>query len=655
MEDYRKIINIGILAHVDAGKTSITEQMLFKSGVTRSLGNVDKGTSQTDWLPVERERGISVRAASASFVWNNTRVNLIDTPGHSDFAAEVERVLPALDAAILVISAVEGIQAQTDTLWQVLQKLHIPTILFVNKIDRDGADIKRLNEELRLELSAAILPLQSVTHESRPDVMIRPLLSLDGGFATDQELAEQIISRDDELLGLYLQEETITDKAILTALIKQMSGQHVFPLLYGSAKYDLGMVELLDMMVYLMPKAGGNPHKALSGIVFKVEHDKLIGRVASVRLFDGSVSNRDSIFFPGRQLSEKVSQIRKLLGQKYEDVGELHAGDIGAICGLTAVRAGDIIGAGGDKEPVTINTALLTLQVHPAVQEDYPALVSALQQLGDEDPSLELLWLKDERALHLRIMGLIQLEILEAVLEERFGLKVSFDEPVVIYKETPAGKGEGFEAYTMPKPCWAVLRFLIEPGKRGSGVEYHSVVGVNAIAAKYQNEIERTIPLALRQGIQGWELTDLKITLIEGEDHVMHSRPGDFAIATPMAILSGLQQIGTTLLEPMLSFTITAPEQMLGKIVGSLSQLRASFEAPAIRENKFTLTGIIPVASSLDYAVKLSALTGGKGKFVTRFAGYSECEENIDRSVPYRGISPLDRSRYILKARKALQ
>jgi ribosomal protection tetracycline resistance protein len=294
------------------------------------------------------------------------------------------------------------------------------------------------------------------------------------------------------------------------------------------------------------------------------------------------------------------------------------------------------------------------VNVSPQQPEDYAALVKAMQMLTDEDPLIDFLWLQDERELHIKVMGLIQLEILENILNERFQLKVKFGKPSVIYKETPATSGEGYEEYTMPKPCWAVVRFKIEPGERGSGIVYHSLVGVNQIAQRYQNEIERTIPLALMQGIHGWEVTDLKITLVGGEHHNIHSRAGDFAVATPMAIMNGLQAIGTTLLEPMLDFTVAGPEDDLGKVISSLTQLRAEIGNPMLSDEKFSLKGTLPVATSLDYAARLSALTGGKGKLSTRFSGYRPCALELGASTPFRGISPLDRSKYILQARKAL-
>ena len=656
MSSTSKTINIGIVAHVDAGKTSITELFLYKSGIIRSIGSVDKGTSQSDSLAVEKERGISVRSTSASFEWNHFKINLIDTPGHVDFSAEVERSLRALDCAILVLSAVEGVQAHADTLWKALRKMSIPTLIFINKIDRMGADTDSVIREIKKELTRDIVVMQSVQDEGSNDASIIDISSADSIKDLKDDFIESILNNDEALMDRYLNNDSFQIEDLKKSMAVQVLDNKLFPLLFGSAKFDIGIRELLDAITQYMPVAEGDHSAAVSGIVYKVEHDKTIGRIASVRLYSGSLKNRDIIFNATQAKEEKISQIRKIQGQKYEDIGVLFAGDTAALCGLSSVRAGDIIGtAEGINKAISLHAPLLTVNISPEKPEDYSTLVKAMQMLTDEDPLIDLIWLKDERELHIKIMGLIQLEILENILEERFRLKVTFGKPVVIYKETPAASGEAYEAYTMPKPCWAVVRFKIEPGDRGSGVVYHSEMGVNRIAKRYQHEIERTIPLALKQGIHGWEVTDLKITLIGGEHHNIHSRAGDFAVATPMAIMNGLKDIGTILLEPMMAFTITGPEDSLGKIISGLTQLRAEVGNPLLSDDKFSLTGTIPVATSLDYAAKLSAITGGKGKLATQFSGYRECPLEFGAVTPFRGISPLDRSKYILKARKAIQ
>ncbi|RLD52285.1 MAG: GTP-binding protein [Bacteroidetes bacterium] len=656
MSNIPKIINIGIVAHVDAGKTSITEQFLFKSGAIRKLGSVDKGTSQSDSLAVEKERGISVRSASASFEWTDIKINLIDTPGHVDFSAEVERSLRALDCAILVLSAVEGVQAHADTLWKALRIIDIPILIFINKIDRAGSDTDSVIREIKKELSPDIVNLNAVQDEGTNEAGIIDLIGANSFDGLDTEFIESVLNNDESLMESYLNNEDITIEHLQKSITQQFLDKKLFLVLFGSAKYAIGINELLDAITQYMPIAKGDPSAAVSGIVYKVEHDKTIGKIASVRLFNGTLKNRDMVFNASRNKEEKISQIRKIQGNKWEDIGILSAGDTGALCGLSSIKAGDIIGITDEiHTPVSLNTPLLTVKISPQKTEDYSSLVKAMQILMDEDPTFDLIWLKEERELHIKIMGLIQVEILESVLNDRFDLKVEFDHPSVIYKETPAATGEAYEEYTMPKPCWAVVRFKIEPGERGSGVVYYSEIGVNQIAKRYQQEIERTLPLALKQGIHGWEITDLKITLIGGEHHNIHSRAGDFAVATPMAILNGLKTTGSILLEPMLDYTVTGPEESLGKVIGGLTQLRAELSNPLLTEGKFKLSGTIPVATSLDYAAKLSAITGGKGKLSTRFSVYRECPVELGTTIPFRGISPLDRAKYILKARKAIK
>lgn len=648
----KKNINIGIVAHVDAGKTTITERILHYTGRIRSLGSVDKGTSQTDSLEIEKERGISVRLSSASVDWKDTQINIIDTPGHIDFAAEVSRSLLALDCAVVVLSAVEGVQAHTENIWQGLKKLNIPTLFFINKIDRIGADDKKVIEEIKKELTQDLIILQSVENISTDSAKIDELF-LRSEDKVSELIIENIAAYNDNLTDKFLSDEKITFPELKNALQISIKNCDVYPVLFGSAKYGVGIGSLLKLITEFMPEAEIDLNSEPSGIVYKVEQDKTLGRTASVRLFSGTLKNRDSILINNEEV--KITQIKKIFSSKYENVGEVHSGDTAVICGINNIRPGNMIGNLENLKEEFITEPFLTIKAEPKNSSDYSQLVTTMHQLADEDPALDLLWLKDERELHIKVMGKIQIEILESVLSKRFGIEVEFGKPIVIYKETPISSGEGIERYTMPKPCWAVVKFLIEPGKRGSGVQFESKVGVNDIAQRYQQEVQRTIPTALKQGPLGWEVTDLKITLIEGEDHNVHSRAGDFVLATPMGIMKGLSGIGTKLLEPMLEFTITAPEEFCGKVISGLSILRAEVENPEIENSNFRVKGKIPVATSLDYSTTLSSQTGGKGKITTKFCGYKECEIELGKTIPFRGISPLDRSKYILKARGAMQ
>ncbi len=656
-----KIRNIGILAHVDAGKTTITENFLFLAGQTKKLGSVDDGTTQTDFMAVERERGISVRSSNTTFEWEGVKINLIDTPGHVDFSADVERVLRVLDCAILVVSAVEGVQAHTETLWNALQNLKIPTIIFINKIDRAGSDVELVINEIKKELTDKLAILYDVIAEASNESDINLVWSEE---KKNEEVIETIANTNEAVLEKYLEEENISFSELDKSLINAVNYCKIYPVLMGSAKKSLGVEELLNSITRYLPGPKSDENKPLSALVYKITHEKTMGQIAHVKIFNGEIKNRETIKNASQEINEKVTQVRKLISNKFEDIGEVRAGDIAGICGLQNAKVGDVLGNFSDvlPEDISLRTPLLTVQVKPARpaggaenDKDYPALAEALQELSKEDPALDFEWLREDKELHVKIMGWIQIEVLEKILENRFSIKAKFDDPTVIYKETPTKKGEGFVRYWMPKPCWAIMKFLIEPNERGNGVVYESKISVNDVHQKYQNEVERTIPNGMRQGIKGWEVTDLKITLIEGEDHQVHSNPGDFIVATPMGIMDGLTNTGTALLEPLISFKISATEDLLGAITSDITQMRGTFESPEMGNGKFILNGILPVSTSLDFPVRLSSRSGGKAKISTKFHGYQKCSDELGKTREYKGISPLDTSKWILKARKALQ
>ena len=645
-----KTKNLGMLAHVDAGKTTLTEDMLFLSGSIRAIGNVDKGTSLSDGLQVEKQRGISVRASTLSFAWKDVQINLIDTPGHVDFCAEVERSLRVLDGVVLVLSAVEGIQAQTASIWEAAAAMELPVVLFINKIDRMGADSAAVLASLKREFSAAMLLLNRPRDEGATAAATSSLLPL-----LDPDLVEKIAEKDDALLEKYLADEVLEPHAVHSALAVCVRQRALFPVLCGSSKNNAGVESLLDVIAAYLPAASSDLEKPVSGVVFRVDHDARLGRIAGVRLYAGRLQNRDAVlnFTAGRE--EKITQIKKSLLNRYEDAAELAAGDIGFLCGMPDVQIGDIL---GDPAPVpgnyTLGEPLLSVQVVARDEADHARLAAALQQLSSEDPHLDFRWVDEERELHVKIMGAVQTEILSAILNHRFGIKASFNEPTVIYKETPAKSAYGADSYTMPKPCWAIVKYLLKPGARGSGASYRSEVRVDDIKQKYQHEIAAAIPATLQQGIKGWEVSDLEIVLVEGSDHVLHSRPGDFKLATNIALMKGLTATGTVLLEPILAFRIAAPEEFVGKVTADIIHMRGRFEPAEMRQGLFVLRGRFPLATSMDYAIRLSSLTAGKAQLSVHFDGYEECPDELGVVRPSRGISPLDRSKYILQMRGAI-
>ena len=649
----KSIRNIALFAHVDAGKTTVSEQFLFLSGKIRELGSVDKGNSQTDNLEVEKERGITVNSTVLTFDWNNTQINLIDTPGHIDFSSETEKAIMAIDSAVVIISASEGVQAQTENMLLLLKKHKKPFIIFINKIDRLGANTEVVIQEIEKELNINVFELQNTINEGNDNADIETIWT-ENNYKNNNLLIEKIVENNDDLFEQYL-DGNIPELSILNKELKELTlHQTVIPILFGSTKKALGIKELLDVIVDFLPNPKINSDE-LSGIVFKTYHKKGDGKMCAVRLFGGTINSRSEINNASKNIIEKISLIKNTDIQNQEIIQSFSAGEIAWVQGLKSAEPGDLLGERQNIELAEEKTQLLlTVQIIPKNKADINALIDAMQILNNEDPDLKLSYLKEESELHINIRGEIQKEILEAILKSRFKIEVEFSEPTVIYKETPTVTCEGYVRYWLPKPCWAIIKFKIEPGELGSGVEYKSIVSVNDIKKQYQNDVEKTIPTALQQGILGWQVDDIKITLIEGEDHEAHTKSNDFAIATPMGIMDGLSKSKPTLLEPILSFKISAPEEYLGNLISEVLKIRAKIDKQEISESTCKITGEVPLATSLNFPIKLSSLTSGKGKIITKFLSYQKCDIELGKTREFKGISPLDTAKYILKARKAL-
>ena len=646
-----KIINTGLLAHVDSGKTTTVEQLLYHSGAIKAPGRVDDGTAHTDWLAIEQERGISVKAASTVISHNQVQINIIDTPGHTDFAGEVERTLSVLDSAVLIISALEGIQSYTEILWKALDQLKIPAIIFINKIDRTGCDIPALLDQLRDNFSQSLLCLNT------PDQAgTRQCKVLENAFS--EEEISCVCELDEMLTEKYINGESITAGQINAVFPRLVQERKLFPVLFGSAALGQGIEPLLDAMTALLPRVEPAQEGEPQGVVYKIEHDKTMGKVAHIRLFDGVVKNRDAITIarPAQQpFTEKITQIRKIYGQKYQAVGILQGGDIAAVCGLSGAKTGDIIGDALRGIDYKMAVPLFSVQALASSEAQLPQLVAAMNELTDEDPGLDFYWNREERELVVKVMGMIQIEVLGYLLKERYNLDVTFTPPSVIYKETPMATGIGFESYTMPKPCWAVVKLQIDPLPRGAGYQYESIVKDRDIFGRYQNHIQTSVPETLKQGLYGWEVTDLKVTLIGGEHHILHTHPLDFFLATPIAVLRGLTDAQTQLLEPILKVNLTANEEFLGKVMGDILAMRGEFESPQIIQGKFNLEARLPVATSMEYPIKFASLTSGQGIIKFEFFGYKECPLELGATTKRRGINPLDRAKWILHRRSALK
>ncbi|MBQ3141204.1 MAG: TetM/TetW/TetO/TetS family tetracycline resistance ribosomal protection protein [Clostridia bacterium] len=635
-----QIRNIGIFAHVDAGKTTLSEQILSRAGAIRSVGSVDSGTAHTDNLPVERRRGISVKATCVSLVYRGVRINLIDTPGHVDFSAEVERSMWALDGAVLVVCAVEGVQPQTEVLFEAMVRQKIPVLFFINKTDRENADVAQVMAQIRRLLTQKAVLLSETN-----------------------AVSELVCDSRDDLLERYLNGEQFESDFLRQKLAELTQSNCAYPVLCGSALKGDGVEELLNGIVTYLPAPG--QEERLCGVVFAAQQDKNLGRGVWVRLYGGTLENRAAVTVEAGtdpitgETKREQYKITQIYDANLDACGRLSAGEIGVVYGLGGVPIGQVLGdpecLTRQIEPGRLRTPLITVQVIPSDPERMQDLRRACEMLSGEDPLLQVQYVRMANELHLRVMGTIQLEIIEELLRTRFGLDVAFDTPAIIYKETVSSRCEGFVAYTMPKPCWAVLKFEIEPAERGSGVTFSSDVPVGKIMACYQHQVEQAIPLALNQGRLGWQVTDVNIRLVDGEHHLVHTHPLDFIVATPMAIQDGLRRGGSTLLEPILAARFILPGEHVGRVMSDVNAMRGEVLDSVFDGDRVILNALIPVQSSMDYSITLAAFTGGRGAMSVQLHSYRECPLELGSTAKRRSIDPLDTSKYILAARGALE
>ncbi|MBQ7837478.1 MAG: TetM/TetW/TetO/TetS family tetracycline resistance ribosomal protection protein [Clostridia bacterium] len=665
-----KFHNIGIMAHVDSGKTTLTEQLLYLTGAIRQAGSVDSGTAATDSLSIEKQRGISVRTATASTQWKDITINIIDTPGHVDFAGEVERALSALDYAVVIVSAVEGVRAHTENILKSLDAAKLPRIVFINKIDRAGADSASVISELKSISSQSYFLLSETENEGFDNPSVKTIDGEKFAVAATEALADLC----DEAADAFLCDEALTEERAVELIKKEISDCRLTPVLCGSAKLSIGIRELADILAKLMPSAERRAADGLCGIIFKIEHDKNLGKVSHIRLFGGEISNRDEveIISPADNITadsdaveieakppakEKVSQIKSFSGARLTDTGIVKSGDIAAVCGLPSAKTGHFIGSLAVSESAKLVNPFLRVRVTPSDgdQLKLPSLAAALGELSDEEPYIDAKWENGQKEITISTTGKIQLEVIDTLLKERYNLSAAFSPPTVIYKETPSQKGYARASYTMPKPCWAVVEFIFEPMPRGYGVSYHGRLPSNQCFYRYQSHIRTSFNSCLEQGLYGWEVTDFKCTLVGGEHHTIHTHPLDFFVCTPMAFMNGLNENGSTILEPLLKIRVSAPADLSGKVLSEIVKMGGEYDSPVIRSDNVVLEAIVPVATSMDFPTKLAVISSGKAVLNQSFYGYRECRDGLEHINPRRGVNPLDRSKWILYARGAYQ
>ena len=615
-----KRLVIGILAHVDAGKTTLSEGLLFENGSIRKAGRVDNGDAFLDTHAMEKERGITIFSKQAVLQNGDTTITLLDTPGHVDFSAEMERTLWVLDAAILVISASDGVQGHTRTVWKLLQKHNVPVIIFVNKMDQPGADKETLLATIRKQLSDNCVDFSDLT---------------------SQDCLEQIAISDESLLNHFLEEGNLSKEQIARAIAKRS----VFPCLFGSALKNEGVKELLELLyeTITMPEYGD----AFGARVFKIARDEQGNRLTYMKITGGSLKVREVLTSgPDNAVAweEKVNQIRVYSGARYETVNEAYPGCVCALTGLTQTLPGEGIGSESGAE-VPVLEPVLVYRIALPDGVDALSMLPKLKQLEEEDPKLHILWEEQTKELKVQLMGEVQLEIIKAQIAERFDVKVSFEEGSIVYKETIADTVEGMGHFE-PLRHYAEVHLLLEPGEPGSGVQVAADCSEDLLARNWQRLIMTHVEEREHKGVlTGSPLTDVKVTLIAGRAHLKHTEGGDFRQATYRAIRQGLMQAQSVLLEPYYEFRLEVPVAMVGRAMTDLEMMYGKFvledggsvNADGTQTNA-VLTGIIPVSTVKGYSVSVTSYTKGLGHFSCVLKGYYPCHntQEVVEQIGYR-------------------
>jgi ribosomal protection tetracycline resistance protein len=656
-------LNLGILAHVDAGKTSLTERLLFAAGVIDEIGSVDDGSTQTDSLTLERQRGITIKSAVVSFVLDDVTVNLIDTPGHPDFIAEVERVLSVLDGAVLVISAVEGVQAQTRVLMRALQRLHIPTLMFANKIDRGGAQYERLLRSISQKLTPDIIPMGSVSGLGTRGAGFTPYGAADADAGS--RLVDLLADHDDAFLAAYVDDEAaVSYRRLRRELAVQTRRALVHPVFFGSAITGAGVDSLIAGVKELLPAARGDVDGPVSGSVFKVERGPAGEKIAYVRMFSGTVRTRDRLPFRGDQEGEgKVTAISVFERGSAVQRASVSAGQIGKLWGLGDIRIGDTIGL--PRTPSTprhhFSPPTLESVVVPCRAADKGALRVALVQLAEQDPLINLRQDGTGQEISVTLYGEVQKEVIQATLANDFQVDVTFRKTTTICIERPIGTGAAVETMGKePNPFLATVGLRIEPAPLGTGVEFRLEVELGSMPLAFFKAVEGTVRETLRQGIYGWSVTDCTVTMTHSGyaprqshshgsfDKSMSSTAGDFRNLTPLVLMSALTQAGTKVYEPMHRFSLEFPADALGPMLPALARLRAVPGAPTVRGSSCLLEGEIPAAQVHELTQQVPALTRGEGVLESAFDHY----EPVRGAIPTRprtDHNPLNRKEYLLR------
>ena len=608
-----KRIVTGIVAHVDAGKTTLSEALLYATGTTRKLGRVDHGDAFLDTDAIERARGITIYTEPAVMRVGEAELTILDTPGHVDFSAETERTLQALDYAILVVSAADGVQGHTLTLWRLLRRYHVPVFVFVNKMDAPGADRARILEKLHARCSDACIDFTAAVD----------------GLSSDQ------------LDALAMQSEAAMDEYLETGGIDvrtvrgMIADGAVVPVYFGAALKMQGISEFLEGFAYFTREPRYTAE--FGACVFKISHDRQGNRLSWIKVTGGELTAKMMLSEAGG--AEKVDQVRVYSGAKFTTVESVPAGTVCAVTGPAHTFPGEGLGAARNAAQPVLRP-VLTYTLLPG-GNDMHACLQALRELEDEEPLLHVVWQERLQEAHVQLMGAVQLEIIEQLMHDRFGLDIAFGPGSILYAETITAPGEGVGHFE-PLRHYAEVHVLIEPLKRGSGLEFATDVSEDELDRNWQRLIMQHLQETEHPGVLiGAPITDMRLTLIGGRGHLKHTEGGDFRQATYRAVRQGLMEAReaghAVLLEPWYRFRLELPQEMLGRALSDVQRMGGESAAPQIEDGLAVVEGAAPVSEMRDYAMDVNAYTHGEGRLALMFGGYREChdEQTVVEAADY--------------------
>jgi len=681
LENYR---NIGIIAHIDAGKTTTTERILFYTGKTHRIGSVDNGTTVTDWMEQERERGITIVSAAVSAEWRGTQINIIDTPGHIDFTAEVQRSLRVLDGGVVIFDAVQGVEPQSETVWRQADRYGVPRICFVNKMDRIGASYERTIDDIRQRLGANPIPVQmpigfEAAFKGVVDLIeekaflweddlgqnIREVeipADLRNLAAEERErMIEQIAETDDQLTFKYLEGNEISAQELKAALRRAVISGRGTPVFCGSSLRNKGVQPLLDSIVEYLPSPheippvqGIHPRTGepverpseddapLSGLVFKIVTDPYMGRLAYIRIYSGKLVQGSTVYNSVKEKRERIGRLLRMYADRREDVSEILAGDIGAILGLKDSFTGDTLCDSVNQvllEDITFPEPVISVSIEPKTTADQDKMGESLRKLSEEDPTFRVRTDEDTGQTIISGMGELHLEVLVDRMLREFRVQARVGKPQVAYRESitiPVPKAEyRYVKQTGGHGQYGHVILEIEPGEPGCGITFKSDIRGGVIPNEYINPIEKGVREAAEAGvIAGFPVTDVKVRLYDGSFHEVDSSEMAFKMAATMAFKSGIQSGSPVLQEPIMKVEVSAPEEFLGDVIGQLNLRRGEILGiDAKPGNSQSIRSMVPLAEMFGYATDLRSATQGRGIFTMEFDHYNRVPESVAKTI----------------------